>query len=239
MSAVTDTVPPGRVRRLDRRAQRDPSRDPGRIRRLLATRRKRELFGPDGKLMIIACDHPARGALGAAASRWPWPAAPSCSTGWSPRCPGPGWTVCWPPPTSLEDLLLLGALGGQGGLRLDEPRRPAGVGLRDGRPAHRLRRARACSRAGFDGGKMLVRIDLDDPGTVATLEQCGAGRQRAQPGRADRHGRAVHVAAGWTARSSTTCPPDAVIKSVHIAQGLGASSAYTWLKLPVVQRWSG
>jgi DhnA family fructose-bisphosphate aldolase class Ia len=28
--------------------------------------------------------------------------------------------------------------------------------------------------------------------------------------------------------------PDAVIKSVHIAQGLGASSAYTWLKLPVV-----
>jgi DhnA family fructose-bisphosphate aldolase class Ia len=28
--------------------------------------------------------------------------------------------------------------------------------------------------------------------------------------------------------------PDAVIRSVHIAQGLGSSSAYTWLKLPVV-----
>src|SRR5215211_8177627 len=42
------------------------SRDPGRIRRLLMARRKRELFGPDGKLMIIACDHPARGALSAA-----------------------------------------------------------------------------------------------------------------------------------------------------------------------------
>ena len=27
---------------------------------------------------------------------------------------------------------------------------------------------------------------------------------------------------------------DGVIKSVHIAQGLGASSAYTWMKLPVV-----
>ncbi len=27
---------------------------------------------------------------------------------------------------------------------------------------------------------------------------------------------------------------DAVIKSVHIAQGLGATSAFTWLKLPVV-----
>ena len=28
--------------------------------------------------------------------------------------------------------------------------------------------------------------------------------------------------------------PDAVIKSVAIASGLGASSAYTWMKLPVV-----
>jgi len=28
--------------------------------------------------------------------------------------------------------------------------------------------------------------------------------------------------------------PEAVIKSVHIAQGLGATSAFTWLKLPVV-----
>ena len=28
--------------------------------------------------------------------------------------------------------------------------------------------------------------------------------------------------------------PDSTIKSIHIAQGLGASSAYTWMKLPVV-----
>jgi DhnA family fructose-bisphosphate aldolase class Ia len=28
--------------------------------------------------------------------------------------------------------------------------------------------------------------------------------------------------------------PDAVIKSIAIASGLGASSAYTWMKLPVV-----
>ena len=28
--------------------------------------------------------------------------------------------------------------------------------------------------------------------------------------------------------------PDAVIKSIHIGQGLGSTSAYTWMKLPVV-----
>ena len=42
------------------------SRHPQRINQLLGARRKRELFGPEGKLMIIACDHPARGALSAA-----------------------------------------------------------------------------------------------------------------------------------------------------------------------------
>jgi len=28
--------------------------------------------------------------------------------------------------------------------------------------------------------------------------------------------------------------PAAVVRSIHITQGLGASSAYTWMKLPVV-----
>ena len=32
---------------------------------------------------------------------------------------------------------------------------------------------------GFDGGKMLLRIDLEDPGTAATLEACGRGGDRA------------------------------------------------------------
>src|SRR5699024_9162287 len=29
--------------------------------------------------------------------------------------------------------------------------------------------------------------------------------------------------------------PEGVIRSIHIAQGLGATSAYTWLKLPAVE----
>ena len=41
------------------------ARDPQRVRRLLARRRRRDVFGADGRLMIVACDHPARGALAA------------------------------------------------------------------------------------------------------------------------------------------------------------------------------
>ena len=80
---------------------------------------------------------------------------------------------------------------------------------------------------------MLTRIDLDDPGTVATLDS-QAERHRAEPAPADRDGRAVHVPPGRGAVVNDLSP-DAVIKSVHIAQGLGASSAYTWMKLPVVE----
>jgi DhnA family fructose-bisphosphate aldolase class Ia len=69
---------------------------------------------------------------------------------------------------------------------------------------------------------------------VATLEQCGQAvseLNRAQliamvePFMSRRaNGRVVNDLSA-----------DAVIKSVHIAQGLGASSAYTWMKLPVVE----
>ena len=61
----------------------------------------RPAVGADGRLLIVAADHPARGALGvrddamAMASR-----AATCSTAWSRRCRGPGSTACSAPPTS-------------------------------------------------------------------------------------------------------------------------------------------
>jgi DhnA family fructose-bisphosphate aldolase class Ia len=88
-------------------------------------------------------------------------------------------------------------------------------------------------RARLDGAKMLTRIDLDDPKTVATLAACGQAITELN--------RAELVALVEPFMSSRVngkvvndLSADAVIKSVHIAQGLGASSAYTWMKLPVV-----
>ena len=65
MSTVTDATSGTPFAGSIRELTQIRSRDPGRIKRLLAARRKREVFGPDGQLMIIACDHPARGALSA------------------------------------------------------------------------------------------------------------------------------------------------------------------------------
>ena len=88
-------------------------------------------------------------------------------------------------------------------------------------------------RGGFDGAKMLLRIDLNDPGTVATLEQCG-GPSPSSTGPKLIAMVEPFMSSRLSGKIVNDLSPDAVIKSVHIAQGLGASSAYTWMKLPVV-----
>jgi hypothetical protein len=86
---------------------------------------------------------------------------------------------------------------------------------------------------GLEGGKMLTRIGLDDPGTVATLEAtadavtelAGLGLMAMiEPFLSERRdGRVVNL-----------LDPESTIKSIGVASALGGSSAHTWLKLPVV-----
>jgi hypothetical protein len=135
-------------------------------------------------------------------------------------------------PDIVEDLLLLGALdskvvigsmnrGGLQGATFELDDRFTGFD------------AGSIAAMGFEGGKMLTRIDLSDPATVATLEASG---------------RAVSALAGYRAmamiepfmvgrvdgRVVHDLSAAAVVKSVAIAAALGVTSAYTWLKLPVV-----
>lgn len=208
------------------------ARDPQRIGRLLAARRRRELLGPDGKLMIIACDHPARGALGAGGD----PLAMASRTDLLDRLvtalSRPGVDGLLATADIAEDLLLLGALedkvvfaslnrGGLQGSSFEIDDRDTGYDVQ------------GTLQARFDGLKMLTRIDLADASTVATLE-----RQARVISACSRAGLIALVepflAGRVGGRIVNDLSPDAVIKSVHIAQGLGTSSAYTWLKLPVV-----
>jgi DhnA family fructose-bisphosphate aldolase class Ia len=208
------------------------SRDPGRIKRLLSVRRNRDLFGPDGKLMIIACDHPARGALSAAGKSTAMASRTDLLDRLVTALTRPGVDGLLATADIAEDLLMLGVLeeklvfasmnrGGLQGSVFEMDDRNTGYDVR------------GTIDSGFDGAKMLLRIDLEDPGTAATLEQCGQAvtdLNRAEliamvePFMSSRFGGKI----------VNDLSADAVIKSVHIAQGLGASSAYTWMKLPVV-----
>jgi DhnA family fructose-bisphosphate aldolase class Ia len=85
----------------------------------------------------------------------------------------------------------------------------------------------------MNGGKMLCRIDLEDPGTVATMAACAQAIDELAA-----HGLIAMLEPFMSMRVDgkvrNDLSPDAVIKSIHIGQGLGSTSAYTWMKLPVV-----
>ncbi|MBX6723169.1 MAG: aldolase, partial [Dactylosporangium sp.] len=132
----------------------------------------------------------------------------------------------------IEDLLLLGELDGKvvvgsmnrGGLA------DAVFELDDRFTGYD---AESLAAMGYEGGKMLCRIDPEDPGTLSTLESCG----RAVTALA-RHGLLAMVeplpVRRVDGRVRLDADPDALIRAIGIASALGGTSAYTWLKLPVV-----
>jgi DhnA family fructose-bisphosphate aldolase class Ia len=208
------------------------AREPQRITRLLQSRRRREVFGEDGRLMIVACDHPARGALAASGRPTAMNDRLDLLERLTTALSRPGVDGLLATADVAEDLLLLGALEdklvfssmNRGGLQ------GASFELDDRRTGYDVQ---GTIEARFDGAKMLTRIDLDDPGTVATLEQCG--QAVTELNRAE----LIAMVEPFMSRRVdgkvvNDLSADAVIKSVHIAQGLGASSAFTWMKLPVV-----
>lgn len=206
--------------------------DPGAVARAWEHRTTRPTLRGNGRLMIVAADHPARGAL-AVGSR---PTAMNSRTDLLDRLRAaladPGVDGVLATSDILDDLVLLGALedkvvfssfnrGGLAGSTFELDDRMTGA------------TAASTAAAKMNGGKMLCRIDLDDPGTVATLAACAkAVDELAALGLIAMLEPFMSTRVNGKVRNDLS--PDAVIKSVHIGQGLGATSAHTWMKLPVV-----
>ncbi|HET9900284.1 MAG TPA: hypothetical protein VFR46_04345 [Actinomycetes bacterium] len=200
----------------------------------LAQRRvRRPLLGSSGRLMVVAADHPARGALGVRGQRGIMGDRNELLRRLAAALSRPGVDGVLGSPDIIEDLLLLGALddkvvigsmnrGGLQGAVFELDDRFTGYD------------ARSIADMGLDGGKMLCRIDLQDPGTVATLESCA----RAVSELASHRVMAMlepFVSSRVDGRVRNDLSADAVILSMAITSGLGATSSYTWLKLPVVE----
>jgi DhnA family fructose-bisphosphate aldolase class Ia len=205
---------------------------PEKIAQALANRKKRSLLKGDGKLLIVAADHPARGAL----------AVGDAPTAMADRyelleklvksLERPGVDGVLGTPDIIEDLALLGVLDNKilvgsmnrGGIR------GASFEMDDRYTAYDIA---AIKKAGLDFAKNLIRINHQDAATAATLEASA---------------KAINDAAAlkvpimlepfiskWVdGVIKNDLSPDAVILSIAITSGLGNSSAYSWLKLPVV-----
>ncbi|MEU8678585.1 deoxyribose-phosphate aldolase [Streptomyces sp. NPDC048560] len=198
-----------------------------------ARRRRRPLVPPGGRLMIIAADHPARGSLAvgddglAMANRFDL-LERLCLALSRPGVDGVLATA-----DILDDLLLLGALEGKvvigsmnrGGLA------GASFELDDRFTGHR---PTDLARLGFDAGKLLLRIDYDDRGSLDTLHTTA----RAIDDMAARQ-LPVFVEPFLCRRVDGRLRNDlaaaAVTLSIAIASGLAGTSAYTWLKVPVTE----
>jgi DhnA family fructose-bisphosphate aldolase class Ia len=207
--------------------------DPAAVAKAWDARVTRPTVRNDGRLMIVAADHPARGAL-AVGDR---PTAMNSRSDLLDRLRAaladPGVDGVLATSDILDDLVLLGALddkvvfssfnrGGLAGSSFEFDDRMTGA------------TAASTAAAKMNGGKMLCRIALDDPGTVATMAACAQAVDELAA-----HGLIAMVEPFMSSRVNgkvrNDLSPDAVIKSIHIGQGLGSTSAYTWMKLPVVE----
>jgi hypothetical protein len=208
------------------------ARQPGCIAEAWASRTRRPLLGSDGRLLIVAADHPARGALGVRDEPMAMASRTELLNRLATAVARPGVDGVLGTPDILDDLLLMGVLDGRvvigsmnrGGIQ------GATFEFDDRFTAYTPATIEA---RGLEGGKMLTRVCLDDPGTVATLEATG----HAVTELAERRLMAMvepFLSVREGGRVRNLLDPDSTIRSIHIASGLGASSAYTWLKLPVV-----
>ncbi len=221
------------ARRVDTAALTEiRARQPGRIATAWDERALRPVLPDDGRLLLVAADHPARGALGVRSDPMAMASRSDLLARLVTALERPGVDGVLGTPDVLDDLLLLGALEGKvvigsmnrGGLQ------GASFELDDRFTAYT---AQEIQDRGIDGGKMLTRIALGDPGTVATLEACARA-----VGELSALGRLAMVEPFWSVvedgRVRNLLDPDSMIRAVHVAAGLGAASAHTWLKLPVV-----
>ncbi|MCT9087535.1 deoxyribose-phosphate aldolase [Streptomyces sp. ASQP_92] len=210
------------------------ARHPEAVAEAAARRVRRPLLRQDGgRLMVIAADHPARGALGVGADGLAMADRGDLLDRLCLALSRPGVDGVLAGADVLEDLLLLGALedkvvigsmnrGGLAGAAFEMDDRFTG------------HRAQDLERLGFDAGKLLLRIDYRDPGSLDTLHAAA----RAIDAMAERR-LPVFVEPFICHRHEGGIRNDlsagAVTRSIAIASGLAGTSAYTWLKVPVTE----
>jgi DhnA family fructose-bisphosphate aldolase class Ia len=196
----------------------------------LARRTRRPLLGDDGATFIIAVDHPARRANGVGTDPFAMANRRDLIERTMTALADPGVDGVMGTPDIIDDLALLGALDGK--VAIGSMNRGGLQGtvweLDDQLTAHDVT---AIVEQGLDGGKMLLRIDPENRDSKATIEACAEFVSAlASAGLI-----AMVEPLPYTTRGSAAVLSDSadeLVRCVGVASALGATSAYTWLKLP-------
>ena len=209
--------------------------DPESITRALLNRARRRPQGTDGNLLLVAADHTARGKVSLGKDPVAMADRHTLLDHLVRVLASPGVDGVLGSADVLEELAWLGALENK--LAIGTMNRGGIIGatweLDDRVTSYDVDHIESM---GLDGGKTLLRIDYTDPAVAQTLETVAS----ITTALADRKLLSmieplpyIKDAAG---KAMLNPSDDALITVVAIASGLGASSAYTWLKVPSSDR---
>jgi hypothetical protein len=204
--------------------------EPEAIAKAMASRPRRAQMTRDGMLFIVAADHTARGMVGvgghprAMADRRIMLSRLVTALA-NPRVDGVLGSA-----DILEDLVLLGALDDRVAVGTMNRGGIAGATweLDDRFTAYD---AEHLAGANLDAGKMLLRLDWSDPGTVPTLEACARAVQALNDRRMMAMVEPIPYTKGAGGRAVWDDDPAKLLAAVGVCAALGGSSAYTWLKI--------
>lgn len=207
--------------------------NPGALAQIYKKRKHRDLIRGDGRLFIIAADHPARNALAVRDNPRAMENRYDVITRLATALSRPGVDGVLGTPDIIDDLALLGCLddkivvgslnrGGLRGASFEMDDRITGYDIE------------GIKRDGLDFAKMLNRINLSDAGTSNMMEI--SHRAVSEAVAAKLPIMLEPFMSEWVdGKIRNDLSTDAVINSIGIASALGNSSAYTWMKLPVVE----
>jgi hypothetical protein len=212
------------------------AKHPERLSELAAARQQPSgLVGQTGRLLLVAADHPARGALRAGADPLAMGDRAELLGRIVRALDRPGVDGVLGTADVIDDLLMLGALegkvvigsmnrGGLAGTVFEIDDRFTGYD------------AASIARAGYQGGKMLFRIDPSDPATPATMQACADAVSALAEHQVMAMVEPFISHRDEFGRIRNDLSTEAVVRSATVSAGLASTSAYTWLKLPVVER---
>lgn len=205
---------------------------PDAIANRLRERTRRPFLRDDGRLLVIATDHAARGVFSAGSQRDVMADRDDLLRRLAIALARPGVDGVLGTADVLEDLALMGALdgrlaigavnrGGLAGSAFEVDDRATAYGVDD------------LVRSGLDGGKVLLRICLEDDRTADALERAARIVDAAATARLPML-LEPFLATLSDGRLVNVLTAEAVSHAAAIASGLGGTTAWTWLKLPVV-----
>lgn len=216
----------------------DRIEDPYLVRRLALSRRQRGTLTRDGRLLIVAIDHPARGTIAAGGDPWAMADRIALIKRVARVLAVPGVDGLLASPDLIEELLLYNhhAVVDDGADDFLTERVLIGSMNRAGLAGAVFElddfvtayTAAALHEWHFDGGKLLLRVDRDSALSSRTLGYCAQALN-------DLSAQGLPAFLEVLPMTPTT---DELVRLLGIASALGTSTIGRWLKVPIVPEFS-